>query len=183
VNMTKQTTCPHCEAVEIENARLRDQLATWDPVFAIRRALPSDEEAGKLLKIVCGRYPHMKEQNTSERQQVQNFLCSLAYVSSLTVSREAVTKYSGGWWIGEAETARMPGRPRALLPGIIVSDVPFMLSNDQLFLDPFRSKGTAVDLNAWRRLLAGGELRAAIPILPKVDDRSIGFRKVLAETW
>jgi hypothetical protein len=123
-----------------ENARLRDQLATWDPVFAIRQALPTEAEAASLLKIVTSRYPHMRESNTGEREQVQNFLCSL-------------------------------------------SDAPFMLSNDQIFLDPFRSKGTAVDRNDWRRLLSGGELRPAIPIVRKVDDRSIGFRKVLAHTW
>jgi hypothetical protein len=185
----KQTTtpCEHCAELEQRNEWLENQLATWDPVYAIRRALPSESEAAAFLKIVTSRFPHMKEQNTSEPNQVQNFLASLAFIWSLTVTREAVTKFSGGWWIGEAQSwcasSRISGRPRTLLPAIICSDVPYMLSNDQIFLDPHRSKGTAVDRASWKRiLLAGGDLRAAIPVKPPIDG-SIGFRKVLATTW
>jgi hypothetical protein len=42
-------------------------------------------------------------------------------------------------------------------------------------LDPFRSKGTAVDRTAWRRILGGADLRAATPVKQTMD-ASIGFR-------
>jgi hypothetical protein len=191
---SKQTTCENCAELTERNAALEtrvswleSQLEIFDQTFAIKQALPTHEEAAKLLRIVTSRYPHMKEQAASEHGQVQNFLCSLAYVWSLTVTKEPVTKFAGSWWIDQAtawcSTARLSGRPRTLLPGIIVSDAPFMLSNDSFFFDPFRSKGTAVDRNAWRKLLSGGELRAATPVKQIVDDRSIGFQKVLAHTW
>jgi hypothetical protein len=175
---------------EKENEELRsritwltDQLAMWDPCFGIKQSLPSEQEAAALLRIVTGRYPHMKEQGANEKDQIQNFLCSLAFIWSLTVTKEPVTKYSGTWWIDQAtawcSTARLPGRPRTLLPAIIVSDVSFMLSSDQIFLDPYRTKGTSVDRQAWRRLLNGGDMKAAIPV-KQIYDRSIGAVKVQA---
>jgi hypothetical protein len=168
-------------------AWLESQLEIFDVTFAIKKALPSSEEAAKLLRLVVSRYPHMREQNTSERDQVANFKCALAFVWSLTVTKEPTKTFSGSWWTSEAEkwcyNSRIAGRPRTLLPAIIVSDVPFHLDHSSLFLDPYRSKGTAIDRQAWRRLLNGGELRQAIPIKQTVDDRSIGYRKVLATTW
>jgi hypothetical protein len=49
------------DALKVEVERLKDALAQWDPVFAIRQSLPTDEEAAALLKIVTSRYPHMRE--------------------------------------------------------------------------------------------------------------------------
>jgi hypothetical protein len=186
-------TMSRLAACEKENSELRarnewleNQLAVWDPIHAIRRALPTDEEAAKLLRVVCGRFPHMREQNTSEHGQVQNFLCSLAFVMSLTMTKESNSKHSGGWWIDQAtawcSTARMPGRPRTLLPSIICLDIPYMLDHSSISLDPFRSRGTQVDSGAWRRILAVGDLKPAIPVNKNLD-HSIGFRKVLAPTW
>jgi hypothetical protein len=181
----KQTTptCPHCAELEQRNEWLESQLATWDPIRGIRRALPPAGEAAKLLQRVVSRYPHMKEQNVGEHDQVANFLAGLAFVWSLTQTKEPCVKYSGSWWTSEAAmwctNARLSGRPRTLLPALIASDVPYMLDHSSLFVDPHRSKGTAVDRAAWRRIVNGGELRPAIPV-KAVDDRSIGHAKVQA---
>jgi hypothetical protein len=180
--MSKQTTaCERCAELEQRVAWLDNQLAMFDPIYSIRRELPSDEEAASLLRIVCGRYVHMREQNTSAADQVANFKCALAFVWSLTVTKQPTIAYSGPWWTGAAATwcsnARLSGTPRTLLPALIVSDVPYVLDHSILFVDPFRSKGTAVDRGAWRKLLPGGDLRAATPI-NKIDDRSIGAVKV-----
>jgi len=180
-------TCERCADLERRVEWLESQLCIFDATFGIKQSLPSDEEAAKLLQRVVSRYPHMKEANTSEHDQVQNFLCSLAFVWSLTQTKEPCVKFSGSWWIYEASTwcsnARIAGRPRTLLPALIVSDVPYHLDHSSLFVDPYRSRGTAVDRDAWRRVLAGGDLKAATPIKPKVDDASIGFRREIARTW
>jgi hypothetical protein len=171
------------------NESLRGQLAVFDPCFAIKESLPSYQEAAKLLRLVTSRYPHMKEMNTSEKDQVQNFLCGLAYVWSLTQTTEPVTKFSGSWWLSEAQmwcsNSRFPGRPRTLLPALIVSDVRYHLDHSSLFVDPYRSKGSAIERDAWRRILNGGDLKPAIPVKQTMD-HSIGFRKMIrAElvTW
>jgi hypothetical protein len=65
-----------------------------------------------------------------------------------------------------------------MIPAIIATGtIPYMLDHGSVYLDPHRSRGVAVDCTAWRRILNGGDLRAATPI-KQVDDRSIGPVKV-----
>jgi hypothetical protein len=71
-------TCPNCATLAAENQRLREQLCLFDPIFGIRQSLPNDAEAAALLKIVCGRYPHLKE-NADERERIDNFTASMAF--------------------------------------------------------------------------------------------------------
>jgi hypothetical protein len=179
--MSKQIACERCAALEQRVQWLESQLEFFDPSFAIKRALPNEREAASLLKIVTSRYPHMKEQNASEQSQVENFLCALAYVMSLKVTEKPTITHAGPWWTSQAEiwstNARMPGRPRTLLPAIICLGLPYVLDHSVLYVDPHRSRGTAIDRTAWRRLLNGGDIRPATPI-KQIDDRSIGAVKV-----
>jgi hypothetical protein len=177
----KQTTaCEHCEGLRARNDWLENQLAIWDPIHAIRRALPSDAEAAALLKIVCGRYPHLRE-NSGPQESIDNFLCALAYIFSLTQTKQPTVAYQGSWWATEgnmwATNARLRGRVRTLIPAIIATgSIPFMLDHSAIYLDPHRARGTAVDNTSWRRVLAAADLLQAVPVKQTVD-ASIGFRQ------
>ena len=181
--MSKQTTetCERCAELEQRNAWLDAQLATWDPVYGIRRALPSEAEAAALLKIVTSRYPHLRE-NSPEQVCIDNFLCSLAYVFSLAVTREPTVKYQGSWWHSEANmwasNTRLRGKVRTLIPAIIATgSIPFALDHSVIYLDPHRARGTRVDCTSWKRVLAGADLLQATPI-KQIDDRSVGHVRV-----
>jgi hypothetical protein len=184
--MTKQiTTCERCAELEQRNAWLDAQLQTWDPVYSIRQALPSYQEAAALLKIVCGRYPHLKE-NNPEQVCVDNFRAALAYVFSLKQTTTPTVAYQGSWWHAEANmwtsNARISGRVRTMIPAIIATgSIPYMLDHGAIFLDPHRARGVPVDRESWKRVLAGGDLLPATPVRA-VDDRSVGFAKV-ASAW
>jgi hypothetical protein len=178
------------EDLRKENTELKErvawldaQLQVWDPVYSIRQALPSNEEAASLLKIVCGRYPHLKE-NSPEQERIDNFLCSLAYIFSLKQTTTPTVAYTGPWWATEgnmwATNARLRGRVRTLIPSIIAcGSIPYMLDHGSIYLDPHRARGTAVDRTSWKRVLAGSDLLQAVPV-KAVDDRSIGRVKVQA---
>jgi hypothetical protein len=156
----------------------------------VSRNLPTEDEARALLKIVCARHPVLRWRYTlmqTPDDELESFRAAFAYVTSLTKTKEPVTKYAASWWLDECQAwcrqMGVQGVARSLRPAIVATgDVNFSFDDrDAFWLHPHRS-GTPVDDTAWRKLLNGGDL-----IMPtrveKFVDRSIGRVHVAADTW
>jgi hypothetical protein len=137
-------------------------LVTLFPSTVHFRHLPSEAEAVSLLKIVVARFPALKFKSIDD--ELENFRCAFAYVTSLTKTSAPTKKYSLGWW-NDAATQwcrenGVQGVVRSLLPAIVGSgDVQYSFDDPAaVWLDPYRTSGRVVDASAWRKTLGGGDL-------------------------
>jgi hypothetical protein len=184
--MTK--TCEHCAERDHENAglrsqiqRLESQLVALDSHYVLKLDLPSGDQARALWRKVTARWPRMISPSDSEKDQVAGMIGAMGYCFTCRKTATRTTDYDSTWWTARAmefvNSAHMHvPRIRSLLLGIIaVNDVPYILNNNELYLNPF-GRGQQIDRTAWRRLLAdGGEpVREPTPGKPPFSDGSIG---------
>jgi hypothetical protein len=169
-----------------ENEYLRAQLAQWDPNFHLKLDLPDAEQGLLIWKKITSKYPRMISPTDSVTDQVQGLVAAMAFVFTCKKTETMTSRYDGSWWLSKATAfandARMSApRIRSVLIGIIATnDVPYILSNSDIFLDVY-SHGEPIDRHAWRRLLSG-PVGAPTALRPKVDDRSIGHVRQ-ASAW
>lgn len=190
--MSKQqqtTHCPHCDALRLENERLVAALQSWDPFWQLRQDLPTPDEALALWRKITSKYPRMRSPSDSETDQSAGMVAAMAFCFSVAKTDTPNSKHDGSWWTNRAEDfsnkARISApRIRSLLIGIIATnDTPYALSNSDIWLDPWGSRGTVpIDRTAWRALLRGSPIREPVKIEPKVKDDTIGGVRQL-NTW
>jgi hypothetical protein len=166
-----------------ENERLRNQVAQWDPHFALKLDLPTPDEALALWRLITARHPRMISPSDSVTDQVAGLVAAMAYVFTCRKTDAPTTKFDGSWWIDRATSfavdARLHApRIRSVLLGVIAThDVPYVVANDKIYLDAF-GRGKMIDRTAWRKLLPGGggePVREPLPTRPPQLDGSIGF--------
>jgi hypothetical protein len=159
-------------------------------IIPLSANLPSEDESRALLKIVRVRFPQLKCQYSrwlTPDDELNGFRAAFAYICSLTITEKPTVKFAGSWWIEEAREycrkASVQGRILSLTPAIIATaSVPFSMDDfDAIWLNPYRG-GKPVDDQAWRKLLAGGDLLAPTRI-EKLTDHSIGYRRVITPSW
>jgi hypothetical protein len=182
--MTKQT-CERCDALRAENERLISQLQSWDPHWALRKALPTPDEAVALFEKITNKFPRMKSASDAISDGAAGMVAAMAYCYSVTKRATPESRYGGDWWVSRASEfangARIfCPRIRSLLVGIVATnDIDFALSNSDIWLNPFGGTGgAAIDRMQWRKLLDGAPLREPIVIEPKFKDFGIGGVKM-----
>jgi hypothetical protein len=168
--------------------RLESQVAAWDPHYALKLDLPSADQALALFKKITSKYPRMRSPSDSETDQAMGLVAAMAFVFTCKKTETATSKFDGSVWIARAtdfsRDARLGApRIRSLLIGIIATnDVPYVLSNNDIYLDSY-GRGAPISRDSWRKLLSGGPLREPMAVREKQLDGSIGYRKILAATW
>jgi hypothetical protein len=161
------------------NGWLESQLMQWDPNYLLKRDLPNAEQGLALFKKIVAKYPRMRSPSDSETDQAMGLVAAMAFAFTCTKTDKAVSKYDGSWWLGRVEAfsrdARLGApRIRSLLIGIIATnDVPYVLSNKDVYLDPY-GRGAPISRDSWRRLLDGAPVREPMVVRQQQVDRTIG---------
>jgi hypothetical protein len=165
-----------------ENERLRNQLCVWDPNFLLKSDLPSAEEGLQLWLKITSKFPRMISPSDSKTDQVRGMIAAMAFVFTCRKTSESTTRFDGSWWnaraVALASEAQLGApRIRSVLLGIVATnDVPYVLSNNDLYLDAY-GRGAPISRDAWRKLLSGAPVREPQVVREKQLDHSIGFRQ------
>jgi hypothetical protein len=177
------TECPNCAALVRENEKLRSQLVMWDPNFHLKASLPNVDEAAQLFQMITRKYPQMRSPTDSERDQIEGLRAAMAYGFSMSKTTAPNSRYDGDFWIARAtefaNSSRMSApRIRSVLIGVIAcNDIPFCVSNNDLYLDTL-GRGAPIDRSKWKLLLRGDPLPEPAKVPEKMFDGGIGFVKV-----
>jgi hypothetical protein len=158
-----------------------------------RRDLPNLDQMRKLFSIVRHKAPQVK--GADDDAAFRGFCGAFRYVSNCGRIAAPNDKYALGYWFDDmaqwlrqrnATTMDITGS--SFIAAVLASgDVQFTEHNPALghvwkFAIAPPNHGGRPASDAWKRVLEGSVL-PPVPPMKAVDDRSIGYRKVLAPSW